>query len=96
MKSFGLPFAPSLQPRVAELTLFDKGLTGFVKAKTKPVTYRLTVALSAVFPVPNRSYDTPRRGLMSFQLGTFSMAANERAPTNRVASADSAGRLLLK
>src|SRR5438093_12553494 len=32
---------------------------------------RLTDALTAVFPVPNTSHDTPRRGLVSLQLTTW-------------------------
>ena len=38
-------------------------------------TPRLALALMAVLPFPNRSYAAETRGLMSFQLGTFSTAA---------------------
>src|SRR4051812_27662711 len=63
-----LPFA-SPHDRVVE---FTDVLIGFRICDTSTLvfaTYRPIDALSAVRPVPKRSYDTPRRGLMSFQFG---------------------------
>src|SRR5262245_13272404 len=39
-------------------------------ARPTPFTYRATLALTAVLPLPNRSYEMPRRGLRSFQFAT--------------------------
>src|SRR5437773_12293710 len=47
--------------------------------------YRFRENLTAVFPVPNRSYARPNRGAGSLQFGTFGVAANCRAPTKRPA-----------
>src|SRR5438067_6868458 len=58
--------------------------------------YLLAFPLSAVLPLPNRSYDTPVRIDQSFQLGTPSIAAKLRAWIHGPAGDDSAGTSALK
>src|SRR5262245_59445368 len=79
----------SLQGRVAVLTDVRNGLTSFMMLTLcSSATYRPTVALTAVRPLPNRSYDAPIRGLMSFQFGTSGTFANVLGPTHRPPGAD--------
>src|SRR5438128_9734542 len=62
----------SVHAREAE---FTEVLIGFNCCETSTfvfATYRPIDVLSAVRPLPNRSYDTPSRGFTSFQFGMFS------------------------
>src|SRR5438874_5990474 len=47
------------------------GLRALAVAIVSPATPRAADAFTAVLPLPKRSYETPKRGLMSFQLTTF-------------------------
>src|SRR5262245_54984025 len=51
-------------------------------------TYVLTLTLIAVRPLPNRSYDAPKRGERLFQFGMSGTASKDRAGTKRPAAAD--------
>src|SRR5262249_5808715 len=67
------------------LTLFTDaviGLFALMSSTAITSTYRPSDALSAVLPLPNRSYDTPSRGFRSFQFGTPPTLSKLRAPTN--------------
>src|ERR1700719_771035 len=77
------PFV-SPQVRVALFTDVFTGLFRLAKPVASASTYRLTLALTAVFPVPNRSQDPPILGERSFQFGTFCTASYWRAATNVV------------
>src|SRR5262245_39823181 len=50
--------------------------------------YLATLTLIAVLALPKRSYATPRRGEMSFQLGRFGISGKVRAGTKLPAAAD--------
>src|SRR5256885_15532973 len=56
----------------------------FAAATDVPVlaTYRPRDTLSAVLPLPKRSYAAPRRGVRSFHDGTPETAAKSRAGTH--------------
>ena len=66
-----------------------------LKASAKPsaadATYLLAFTLSAVLPVPKRSYAAARRIAQSFQFGTFLTAGRSRAATHRLAGAAAPG-----
>ena len=55
-----------------------RGNAGVKGRLPSPRTKRLAVAFTAVFPLPNRSYDRPIRGFRSFQF-TASTPGKERA-----------------
>ncbi len=63
----------SRQARVSVVPTVTSGFALSVvlpAARPTPLTYRAKLALTAVLPLPNTSYDTPTRGLMSFQFST--------------------------
>src|SRR5215831_6721212 len=63
----------SFQARVSLAIMVTSGLALSVvlnAARPTPLKYRAKLALTAVLPLPNRSYDTPTRGLRSFQFST--------------------------
>src|SRR3954470_24767745 len=69
MKSFGLPFEPSVQVRDARLTSRETGFAfAPVPLAVTPATYLLALTLIAVLPSPRRSYAMPMRGVMSFHV----------------------------
>src|SRR5687767_2239954 len=81
----------SAHGRVAVFTVVRNGFRSFlIPTLCSSATYRLTVAFTAVLPVPNRSYATPSLGLRSFQFGTSGTASNDRGPIQRPPSADCA------
>src|SRR5258708_30509433 len=59
-------------------------------------TYLPALPLSAVLPVPNRSYAAAKRTAQSFQFGTLGTSAKLRAPIHVDAGDDSAGTDALK
>src|SRR5258707_6727954 len=63
----------------------------FASPVVRAELYRFSETLTAVFPVPNRSYATPNRGAGSLKFGTFGVAANCRASTKRPAGDVCAG-----
>src|SRR5262245_38880160 len=67
--------AGAAHERVTLLTLDCTGLTKRAIVYASPTTYRPTLALSAVLPLPKRSYEMPNRGSTSFQFGTFLIAS---------------------
>src|SRR3954466_13936869 len=86
----------SVQVRFTVFTEVTIGL--FARAITTPClpTYRPSDALIAVRPLPNRSYDPPRRGSRSYQRGTSFTSSNVRSGTNADAGALWAGTWPLK
>src|SRR5579862_9628608 len=84
------PFV-SAQVRVALCTDVLTGLFRLAKPVASASRYRLTLALRAVLPVPNRSHDPPILGERSFQFGTSCTAPYWRAGTNVVAARLCAG-----
>src|SRR5215510_6868324 len=60
----------SVHVRVSVRPTVVCGLFAAAVAAASPLTYRAAANLTAVLPVPNRSYETPRRGLRSFQFWT--------------------------
>jgi hypothetical protein len=77
--------------RDALLTEVIIGFTAPAISVVMPWRYLPALTFSAVFPLPKRSYDAPRRGVMSCQLGTSGIAAKLRAPTNCTGGSDCAG-----
>src|SRR5437764_15446407 len=65
----------SFQTRAVCVTSVLAGLFAAAYRIESCSTPRLTLALIAVLPLPNKSYAAETRGLMSFQFGTFSTAA---------------------
>src|SRR5437762_555171 len=60
----------SCHARMTLLTEADTGLARRVNVvRPAPTMKRPRFALTAVFPLPNRSYDMPSRGEISFQFG---------------------------
>ena len=81
------------------LTLFTDVLIGlFALGIVVAVisTYRPTDTFRAVCPLPNRSYDTPRRGFRSVHEGTSCTGPKLRAGPNLPSGADWAGTYPLK
>src|SRR5437879_6232622 len=56
-----------------------------------PIEYLPHETLTAVLPLPNRSYAAPTRGRTSFQFGTLATGSTVRAGTNRPAGTVKAG-----
>src|SRR5205809_6393250 len=69
----------------------DSGLNVLTSVSGSWPTNLPTLPLSAVLPLPNRSYATPTRGIQSLHLGTSVIALNWRAGTHVPAGADCAG-----
>jgi hypothetical protein len=70
----------------------------YVEAYPVPIDWTKTpkFAFTAVFPCPNRSYDTPTRGTTLFQFGRSFTSGKLRSGTNRPAGAVCPGRNELK
>src|SRR5687768_15726327 len=61
------------------------GLPDLASPVATPSRYLPRLNLTAVCAVPNTSYETPNRGVKSFQFGTFTRAGKSRGPANCVA-----------
>ena len=70
----------SFQGRFVVIPSAVMGLAGAVELpESALMTYRPKLAFRAVLPLPNRSYDTPTRGVMSFQFtDSFSSVVKSR------------------
>src|SRR5437868_13706249 len=86
----------STHERVAALTDVLSGFSERAVPTVDVCTYRLNVALSAVLPLPNRSYVNPRRGDRSLRLGTSLSSSKCRGPTHVPPGASCAPTLLLR
>src|SRR6202140_873852 len=67
----------SLQDLVALTAMFAAGFASRVKlVRLGPSRYLPRLNLTAVLPLPNRSYEAPRRRVTFFQSGTLSTSGN--------------------
>src|SRR5438874_10471290 len=86
----------SVHERVAEFTDVFSGLRRRANPTVDVCTYRLSVALIAVLPLPNRSYARPSRGDRSLKFGTSVNSSKCRGPIHVPPGASCAPTLLFK
>src|SRR5205823_6533896 len=86
----------SVHVRCALLTDVASGSAAAASVVVSLATYRARVPLSAVRPLPNRSYAMPNRGETFFHSGTPATSGKSRSPMKRVGGCCCAGTLELR